>query len=325
MKLPTTPISLVAIRGFHVGGQIVKLEGRARREMQTIAGNPLRLIDPNGHYAVGQLYAQHFQQSQPALPYPLHLWHGGGLTGACWEDTPDGRPGWAYIFLKHGFDLVLTDAPERGRSSWAPYPEINTEEPWHRTIDQAWSMFRIGPEGGYDSDPAKRVAFQGTQFPIDAAEQMLRQFVARWGSAQSDAWAELAYEALLERTGPSVVIAHSQGGLYALNLAARRPELFKAIVALEPVLPLNLGERAKDLANVPTLVIQGDNLTSPPSSRTADFLSAMLDFGAKLEVISLPQLGITGNTHMMMMDLNSDQIADLVREWITSHPSSTPW
>lgn len=317
MTTPPTPsLSLRAIRGFHVGGQIVHLDGQARLEMQTITGNPLRTIDPNGHYAVGQLYAQHFEQAVPTLPHPLHLWHGGGLTGACWEDTPDGRPGWALWFLRHGFDLILPDASERGRASWAPYPEINEEAPWHRTLDHAWSMFRIGPEGGYDPAPRKRIAYQGSQFPVDAAEQLLRQFVPRWGSRQSDAWAESAYEALLERIGPSVVIAHSQGGLYAMKVAVRRPELFKAIIALEPVFPLDLGKGAMALASVPILVVLGDNLPTTPSLRAQNFLSAMSVTKARLEVLSLPRIGICGNSHMLMMDRNSDQIAGLVQDWI---------
>lgn len=311
------PIMLEAVRGFHIGGAIVTREGLPPREMQTIVGNPLRQIDPNGHYAVGQLYAQHFVQVQPVSPYPLHFWHGGGLTGACWEDTPDGRPGWLPYFLRRGHHVLLTDAPERGRASWAPYPEINAEAPWHRTIEQAWSMFRIGPDGGYHPDPSRRVAYSDSQFPVEAADQMLRQFVARWGSAQSDRWAESAYEALLEKVGPSVVIAHSQGGLYALALAARRPELFRAIVTLEPVLPLDLSaDRASALARVPLLLIIGDNYVFPGTPRHMAFLNTLRAAGSAPEILKLSDLGIIGNSHMMMMDRNSDHIAGVVEGWL---------
>jgi hypothetical protein len=33
-------------------------------------------------------------------------------------------------------------------------------------------------------------------------------------------------------------------------------------------------------------------------------------------VIDLPQAGIRGNTHMMMMDRNSDQVAALIQRWL---------
>jgi hypothetical protein len=36
-------------------------------------------------------------------------------------------------------------------------------------------------------------------------------------------------------------------------------------------------------------------------------------------VLVLPDAGIKGNTHMMMMDSNSEQIADIVESWIKEH------
>jgi len=33
----------------------------------------------------------------------------------------------------------------------------------------------------------------------------------------------------------------------------------------------------------------------------------------------LPALGIKGNSHMLMQDRNSDQLADLVISWIDRH------
>lgn len=32
--------------------------------------------------------------------------------------------------------------------------------------------------------------------------------------------------------------------------------------------------------------------------------------------ILLPELGIHGNSHMLMMDRNSDQVADLIDRWL---------
>ena len=36
----------------------------------------------------------------------------------------------------------------------------------------------------------------------------------------------------------------------------------------------------------------------------------------KADMFELPAMGIKGNTHMMMMDRNSDQIAGLINDWL---------
>ena len=36
-------------------------------------------------------------------------------------------------------------------------------------------------------------------------------------------------------------------------------------------------------------------------------------------MIDLPKQGITGNTHMMFQDDNSDQIAGLIQTWLAAH------
>ena len=38
--------------------------------------------------------------------------------------------------------------------------------------------------------------------------------------------------------------------------------------------------------------------------------------GGKADTFDLPKMGINGNTHMMMMDRNSDEVAKLVNDWI---------
>jgi hypothetical protein len=64
-------------------------------------------------------------QASPSLP--VLLWHGGGMTGFTWETTPDGRPGWLWRFLQAGYEVMVSDAVERGRSSWAMFPQVYKE------------------------------------------------------------------------------------------------------------------------------------------------------------------------------------------------------
>jgi hypothetical protein len=74
-----------------------------------------------------------------------------------WENTPDGRPGWQMFFLRAGFDTYVSDAVERGRASWAPYPQVYSEPPYFRTAKEAWEeTFRFGPAHSWNIDPSKR-------------------------------------------------------------------------------------------------------------------------------------------------------------------------
>ena len=49
------------------------------------------------------------------------------------------------------------------------------------------------------------------------------------------------------------------------------------------------------------------------------FRSTLQSAGAKVEMMDLPARGIAGNSHMLMMDRNSDQIAGLVQAWLAGH------
>ncbi len=35
-----------------------------------------------------------------------------------------------------------------------------------------------------------------------------------------------------------------------------------------------------------------------------------------MDVVDLPERGVRGNSHMVMMDRNSDQVAEVVQEWL---------
>ena len=46
------------------------------------------------------------------------------------------------------------------------------------------------------------------------------------------------------------------------------------------------------------------------------FLEQVRAAGGKFDVVNLPQIGIKGNSHMIMMDKNSDQVADVIQQWL---------
>lgn len=87
------PLCLREIRSFCVGGSVRTLQGLAVEQRRLAQNGPARSVDPNGDYISGQMYVQAYLQARPTRRVPLLLWHGGGMTGANWETTPDGRPG----------------------------------------------------------------------------------------------------------------------------------------------------------------------------------------------------------------------------------------
>lgn len=219
-----------AVGSFHIGGEQVVLSGLPDRELRFTANSPPMRVNPNGEFEVGQMYVQYVTLASPKTRYPLLMWHGGGLTGVTWETKPDGGEGWQDWFLKAGYSVYVSDAVERGRASWARYPEIYSVEPFFRPKSEAWELFRMGPSGSYSPDPAKRRPYPGVAFPIDSFDQFAKQIVPRW--TINDDRAQKAYDALVQRVCPCVIMAHSTGGPFAFTAALHAPDKVKAIVAV---------------------------------------------------------------------------------------------
>ena len=128
-----------------------------------------------------------------------------------------------------------------------------------------------------------------------------------------------AYAALLERTGPSFVISHSQGGMFGLTTAMRHPDKVRALVALEPAAVPALSD-ADASYDVPTLIVLGDRIDTDerwPAMRAR--IEHFAQRHPRVELLALPELGIRGNSHMLMMDRNSHQVAGIVHEWLQRH------
>ncbi len=307
------------IVSFHVGGRNVSLSGRTKEMRRLAQGGTPREINPNGDYQFGQMYVQGYLQENPRHPLPVMLWHGGGMTGVNWETAPDGRPGWLHHFLNAGYDVYICDAVERGRSGWNAFPDIYTDAPLFRTKNEAWDMFRLGEKDGYHTDPALRVSHPEMLFPLEFFDQFACQWVPRW--ADHEMLTMSAYRALLEKTGPAIVIGHSQGGGFALRAALEFPDLVAATVALEPS---GAPDRKSSVGKSPPhLIMWGDQIHSHAIwagyRKTVDrYVSQLRELKTTVEVIDLPAEGIRGNTHFLMMDRNAHTLANRVLAWLGS-------
>jgi len=308
------------IGSYFIGGQIITMTGLPEETVYFYPGAPPTEYNPNGDVHTGQMYVHFVRLTHPAGTVPLILVHGGGLSGTGWESTPDGRPGWQQFFLNAGFDVIVPDQVERGRSNWSRYPQIFTSSPLFRTAQEAWTLFRVGTT--YNTDPTKRVAWPGGQFPLAGYDSFVASFNARWTT--TDAVAQAAWDQLVDRECPCVLIAHSAGSGFAVRAALRAPEKIRALIGLEPSAAPN--PTTVDMARlkaIPMLFVWGDHLADYPDWQRivinpTKFQDAMAAQGGHMDVVHLPDRGITGNTHMMMIDRNSDQVAGVVGDWLVA-------
>jgi pimeloyl-ACP methyl ester carboxylesterase len=311
------PIALRDMGSFHVGGVLLEVSGQPIKEIVFTPGGVPAKVDPNGTYQVEQMYAQYFLVQNRKGKLPLLLWHGGGLSGVTYETKPDGNPGWLNYFLRKGWDVYISDAMERGRSGWT-----NTfkGEPVFLPLGDPWERFRIGPAGSWNIDKAKRTTYAGTQFPIEAYEQFMKQGVPRWTT--TDAQIIAAYVELVDKVCPCIVLVHSQSGSFGFKVLEARPDKVKALIAVEPTLG---GDKNKidQVKTTPVIMIYGDNAKDHPRwskirQGGVDYAAAFKAAGGSVDVVDLPDVGLKGNSHMIMMDKNSDQVADLIQKWLVA-------
>ena len=311
------PIALRDMGSFHVGGRLIEISGQPIKEIVFTPGGVPAKVDPNGTYQVEQMYAQYFLVQNRKGKLPLLLWHGGGLTGVTYETKPDGQPGWLNYFLRKGWDVYISDAMERGRSGWTT---TFKGEPVFLPLGDPWERFRIGPAGSWNADKAKRTTYAGTQFPIEAYEQFMKQGVPRWVTTDEQIIA--AYVELVDKVCPCIVLVHSQSGTFGFKVLEARPDKVKALIAVEPTLG---GDKNKvdQVKTTPVIMIYGDNAKDHPRwskirQGGVDYAAAFKAAGGSVEVVDLPDVGLKGNSHMIMMDKNSDQVADLIQKWLVA-------
>jgi len=194
-------------------------------------------------------------------------------------------------------------------------PEIFKTEPLFLPKSDPYERFRIGNGAGSYS---KQTTNPGVQFPVEGYDNFMRQVVPRWTSTDEPILA--AYTALVDKVCPCVVLFHSQAGQFGFKVAQARPEKVKALIAVEPA---GIGDpkQAERLKGIPTLLVYGDYIEQDarwPQIRKngVGFGDAIRQAGGKVDVVDLPRSGIRGNSHMLMMDKNNQEVAALIQQWL---------
>ena len=338
---------------FYVGGKSA-----------TVGGRP---------YMSGQMYVEFRIPARQTHPYPIVMVHGGTMSGTNFTGTPDGREGWAQYFVRRGYAAYVVDQPGRGRSAhvagvYGPTQQVDRQNSQRRYIAQEkyklWPQAHLHTQWPGSGEPEDPIVQQlvASQLPAikDFKEQ---QFLNRD-----------ALVALLDKIGPAILLVHSQAGAFGWPVADARPNLVKAILAIEPngppfygvdfvgapeyfregalalaygitAVPLaysppvadasQLAAVRQDKADGPDLVKcwmqkeparQLPNLKMPVLVLTAEAsyhapydhctVKYLRQAGVEPGFVRLADLGIRGNSHVMMLEKNNAEIAAEIARWL---------
>lgn len=95
------------------------------------------------------------------------------------------------------------------------------------------------------------------------------------------------------------------------------------MVAIEPSGTPGPDAEAARLKDVPHLVVWGDRIAedafwSRIRGNVERWGERLRAGGGTADTLDLPAAGIAGNSHMLMMDTNSDEVAARVQRWMES-------
>jgi pimeloyl-ACP methyl ester carboxylesterase len=325
-------------------------------------------------YVTDQMYVEERVPARRTHAYPIVMVHGGTMSGVNYTGTPDGREGWAQYFVRQGYAVYVVDQPGRGRSGYLPDsygPARNVDRTNASPRFAAQEKFKQWPQaalhtqwpGSADADDPAAAQIAASQLPAIGSFEK-QQFLNRD-----------ALIALFEKIGPGILLVHSQAGAFAWPVADSRPDLIKAILAIEPngppahsvdfigapdwfkegplslsygitSVPLNYAPQVKsaaelafvrdDKADAPDKIVcwkqkeparQLPNLQKMPilvltseASYHAPYDHCTVRYlqqaGVKPSYIRLADLGIRGNSHVMMLEKNNKEIAGVIAQWL---------
>jgi pimeloyl-ACP methyl ester carboxylesterase len=363
--IPTFSTENIAQKGFFFAGG--SYWGEAGREIMR-----------------GAMYTEVWVPRQVRQPNPIVIFHGNGQTGVDWQQTPDGRPGWAYHLVQQGYVIYMVDYPARGRSAYVPVagPDGKTPIDGNLGIRSALELERIWTNARERGDfPLK---MNHTQWPGSGKmgdpvfDNFIRSQVQFAGA--SPALAVEAGKALLDMIGtPVILLTHSQGGGIGFDLTEARPNLVKAMVTIEPGGPqfgnvdtakVTSGPRNPNSWGLTNSRFEYDPPANSPAdlnvyleekSERADEARCWLQVeparklarwknirvldvsangtyhrvydpcipkflnhaGVRTDFIRLEDVGIRGNSHMMMLEKNSDDIIKFIVSWLQKNVTPT--
>ena len=302
-------------------------------------------------------YAEYFVPEN-AKNLPIVLWHGIGQSGKCFESTPDGREGFSAILPRLGWAAYIIDQPRRGRAGYTHVKPDGGTVPTILMETAVWDAFRNGVWlPGHNAKLNAKTQFPATPEGVD---QFFRQQTPDTGAEPQVNRPHRIFLArtmakLFERTGPVILMTHSNSGQYGWETAMQNPGAVRGIIALEPgsvSFPESMRGKVKEapykneaaaqavqlqfipdadfekLLKLPILIVYGDNIAKAPSDVFNEDVWRLSAYHAKLfvdevnrrggdaKLLHLPEAGLQGNTHAVYADLNNLEVAQVILDWL---------
>jgi hypothetical protein len=333
VRVPDSPLVLKQQGSFFVGGKQVHSDAAGWDQANALPQYGA------GDITVNQMYVQFQIPVRQRHPVPLVFVHGCCLSSKTWETTPDGRMGWYEYFTRRGFATYLGEQAGRARSGFdgtvfnqvrsGALPPSAQPPVLLGTAQFAWDVFRFGPTFG--------TAWPDEQFPMYKVKQLYKQVIPDLIlTLVPDLFAELGdpgdrlptvreMASLAKDLGGAVLIGHSQSSGYPTKAALHDPSGVRGIIGLETGCFGNLDRsQIATLSKIPILIVVGDHFGEQPPASCVTERQQINDAGGDMTFISLPDLGIHGNSHMFMQDNNNLQIADVIIKWIRTDVGVRP-
>lgn len=310
------PPFLIAKAGaFHVGGELVEVH-----EANVDAS-------ASGTVFANQLMVRYFLPATENLRSPVVMMPGYGLASDIYLETPDGREGWAMQFVQAGYPVYLVEPANSTRAGINPEilnahirgRESSPAQLFTWAQELTWMRFGFGPaEGEFFADG---------RMPRDSFDQLVKMFtptqvenvdgpaIITYGMSHN----LLGIKELMNMIGPSILLVHSATGVPGFVYAAQNPSDILAVINIEPVgCP---AATVKDFPNVPVLSMFADHMEVREQMpiRQAECQSVVDELesrGVPANMMALPAMGINGNSHLPMSELNSAELAAMLINWL---------
>jgi hypothetical protein len=339
---PSPPLVLAGRGSFFIDGTTQFIEPKYI--------SPSIFASDAGYSMINQMYVQYEKPFHGNGQFPLVIVHGCCLSSKSWQTTPDGRMGWDEYFVRQGFDTYLADQVGRARSGFnalqyqkvlaGDAPPTSNPAILIATDAFAWNVFRWGDYSTKTPYPDERFPMQtvgvGPQSTLTFYNQVIPDLNSTLpgvtpGCANGTCTptnpnayfsTPAAMATLANELDGAILMGHSQSSGYP-TMAALQPgsKGVRGIIQLETGCFANL--TAADVAilkNIPMLVLVADHFSTPqPSGSCVTEMQQINGAGGDMTFISLPAIGIRGNSHMMMLDTNNLEVADVIIRWIHQH------
>lgn len=284
------------------------------------------------------IYYDSLTPASGASKPPLVLLHGSGHSGACYLSTPDGRDGWAQQFAALGFPVLVPDWPGVGRSGRVDFADLTGERvckalgAFIESLDQpcvllthsmsgayGWKLVEthgrriravigIAPSPPGNLEPVPEIVGRGEGYVVVRRGMFDRRVNLNAPTPFDD---DLVERKLI---GGAPQFPHDFLEAYKRSLRAAPPRLTYERSNIDGS-QLRITNTAP-FTDKPVLVVSAPHDPDHTPDNDGALARWFGEIGADADYWYLPDQGIDGNGHMMMLEKNNADIAVRIAGWI---------